>query len=411
MLFNEFSRKLNRFVRVSGHHEPAAQLFARVLAQGTLPVLERTNGSPPADDYLLVDPSLAVTIPEPTEGVAVPDPRLGYAGYTPQQRFELLEWLTDPTQPASSTFQQFYLTHLESCLFDGAFAEDALLALCQLQSVPAWQTSEKLARVTLLGHWLKQEGGSLVKWLGQGQVDANTLGVALGMAALLAAPLSPPLLSQMWMCWRPNHVVPPPQVLAQRLLSLTTTLGQDPLAYALAQLPNEARAPKPWRALHRDLRIALPQPDLRPVFEPLLDEVVTDVGHLEPENEATEDEATENAAVKANRTAAKAEQAKGTKRKRKAVDEEEQWLLVLEFGHSRSEYFDYVLHRVQAMPSFTQILDENRQLVYRVHFRKRDMRSFWRLWDYVQNWSNTHVYIDGKELEKWKIWPYSQYMR
>ena len=61
--------------------------------------------------------------------------------------------------------------------------------------------------------------------------------------------------------------------------------------------------------------------------------------------------------------------------------------------------------------AFTQIMDENRRLVYRVMFRKGKLRNFWRLWEYVKSWSSTRVYVRGEEVETWKVYPYSQFMR
>ena len=57
------------------------------------------------------------------------------------------------------------------------------------------------------------------------------------------------------------------------------------------------------------------------------------------------------------------------------------------------------------------MLDEDRHLVYRVPFRKNEMRRFWQLWNYVQSWSTTRVYHDGSELQKGQVYPYSQYLR
>ena len=85
--------------------------------------------------------------------------------------------------------------------------------------------------------------------------------------------------------------------------------------------------------------------------------------------------------------------------------------LILEFVHSRSEYIDYVLQLAQRQTDFTQLMDEDRRLVYRVRYRKDKLRNFWRIWEYVQNWSATKVYVNGEEIEHWKIWPYSQYLR
>ena len=45
------------------------------------------------------------------------------------------------------------------------------------------------------------------------------------------------------------------------------------------------------------------------------------------------------------------------------------------------------------------------------HRRKRHMRHFWRLWAYVESWSSTRVYVNGKEIQKWNVFPYSAKMR
>ena len=85
--------------------------------------------------------------------------------------------------------------------------------------------------------------------------------------------------------------------------------------------------------------------------------------------------------------------------------------IILEFGESRSEYFDYVLHLARSLDSYSQLMDEDRRLIYRIRFRKSKLRKFWRIWEYVQNWSSTRIYVDGDEIERWKVWPYSQFLR
>ncbi|MGL4651540.1 MAG: hypothetical protein ACRC1H_19190, partial [Caldilineaceae bacterium] len=85
--------------------------------------------------------------------------------------------------------------------------------------------------------------------------------------------------------------------------------------------------------------------------------------------------------------------------------------LVLEFGHSRSEFYDFAVEIAQRQSSYVALLDENRRLVHRVVLGRTQMRTFWRLWDYVQNWADTRVYVNGVLLEKWKIWPWSHYLQ
>ena len=85
--------------------------------------------------------------------------------------------------------------------------------------------------------------------------------------------------------------------------------------------------------------------------------------------------------------------------------------LILEFGHSRSEFFAFALRQAQKQNGFVQLMDENRHVICRVPFRRNDMRRFWTLWDCVQGWSSTTVYCEGRKLEKWQVYPYSQYLR
>ncbi|MBW7885050.1 MAG: hypothetical protein H3C34_20925, partial [Caldilineaceae bacterium] len=85
--------------------------------------------------------------------------------------------------------------------------------------------------------------------------------------------------------------------------------------------------------------------------------------------------------------------------------------VIIEFRQSRSEYFPFALRQAQKQRGFAQLLDEDRHIVYRVPFRRNDMRRFWQLWQYVQSWSSTRVYCQGRELERWQIYPYSQYLR
>jgi hypothetical protein len=90
--------------------------------------------------------------------------------------------------------------------------------------------------------------------------------------------------------------------------------------------------------------------------------------------------------------------------------EELGWRLILEFGSNRSEYFDYVVAQAQKLAGYSQLMDEDRRIVYRIIFRKSEMRRFWRIWDYIHGWTSTRVYLNGVELEKWKVWPYSHYL-
>jgi hypothetical protein len=172
---------------------------------------------------------------------------------------------------------------------------------------------------------------------------------------------------------------------ALRLRSLTDTFGTEPLAFVYNQISPKDLRPIPWRTAHRDLRFSLPQPSIRHLLQPLLKEL------------ATNEQVTGKTV--------------GTEVDESAPAAQHAWLLILEFGQSRSDFYSIVLELARRMPSYVQLLDEDRRLVHRVQFEKRDMRKFWRIWDYVQSWSTTRVYLNGHELEHWKVWPYSQYLR
>ncbi len=398
---SEWSRHPNPFVRLLKRDKPAKRVLLNALRTGALPV--EPVGSwpgkgpfPAQDDYMLIDPGLHL---EDSPGPP-PPPGVGYAGLTAAQRHFFQDWLTSPTQPAPRAYRQIYLAQLETRLLEGKQRREAVKEeLLRLLGGKGWADDPHLGRVLLLAGWLSQDGPFLVQTLSK-RLPGALLGVGLGLQALLKTPLAPAEVMALAEEWRLPSVTPLPQmdqeVLRMRLESVASNLGQEPLAYALAQLPEEARAPRPWRAVHRDLRMAFPQPDLRPLLEPILREMLLAgpthalVQTPEKPEAPSEPEEPGRASVRASDT---------------------EWLLILEFGESRSPFFDYVVSRARKLPSYQQIMDENRYMVHRVHFRKRDMRKFWRLWEYVQKWSSTRVYLNGEELEAWKIWPYSQYLR
>jgi hypothetical protein len=217
---------------------------------------------------------------------------------------------------------------------------------------------------------------------------------------MLGAPLTASELGTVIATWQLGSRLSV-DLLKLRLDSLTAILGQPPLAYGLALLDPSATTPRPWRTSHRGLRLLIPHPDLRPLLEPALRDLLSVADLDEANNTPTSD----LAALDANTPAALIEEAA------QPSLEELGWRLILEFGSNRSEYFDYVLIQAQKLAGYSQLMDEDRRMVYRIIFRKSEMRRFWRIWDYVHGWTSTRVYLNGQELEKWKVWPYSQYLR
>ena len=364
---------------------PALDTILARAVELMLPVAIRLpTGSAPED-------SAAIDLSLHTEAAATydpPRPGVGYAGMTSAQRHAFLTWAEQPLAPAPPAFQQLYLAHQEVRLLESAEERSVTQRhLVQMSMEPAWYGNPWLSRAILLGFWLAQDGPTLTNWLSQGLAATETLTVALSLQAQLNMALTPQQLGIVLQTWRLTPTLPNADLLKLRLASLNSILGTDPLAHGLSQLDPATLTPQPWRTAHRDLRLALPQPDLRPTLEQLLRDMLI-VDDLAPEA------VTEGAAGDPD-------------------DEQNDpsWRLIVEFGHSRSEFFNHVLGQCQKLPGYTQIMDENRRLIYRVVFTKSELRRFWHIWDYINNWSTAHVYLNGNELEKWKIWPYSQYLR
>jgi hypothetical protein len=380
--------KSNRLVRIAGRDKPAAQVMQSGPAH--LVQLRPVDGVQLSiiNDYAQIDLDLQ-TAP-PAKQTTPPPPQLGvgYAGMTPAQRGAFLDWLAEPTAPAPPAFQQLYLAQLEVNLLEGENRLPATIReLRRLGRSPAWHDHEGLMRATILAHWLLQDGAGLAEWSSEARLTATLLERALGCQALLQTPLQGAQLAQLLAQWL--QVTPPdPALCALRVRSLTSHLDADPLAYVLARVDEAERAPRPWRTSHRDLRLLLPQPPLRRVLEPLLRETISVQSSPPPAPVLSPPEPEATPTI-----------------------EELGWRLILEFGHSRSDLFSFALILAQRQPGFVQLLDEDRHVVYRVIFKRSEMRQFWRLWDYVQSWANTHVYLNGQELEKWKVYPYSQFLR
>lgn len=375
-----------RFVRVQGIDRPAAQVLADALRRRA--PLARHGQAVEDGDYMLIDPLLDVDFPADPARVTPPRSGTGYAGLSPQQRGALIEWLFDPAAVAPPSYADFYVAHLEVRLLESTPQRPHVHAwMIGLHTASAWAYHRPLERAIALGFWLLGNGTGLADWLAAATLTPQTLDAALALQARLDAPLTPAQLGRVLDAWGIGGGDRPADMLKSRLASLEVTLGLPPLDFVRAQWQEADLAPKPWRCAHRDLRIALPQPPVRALLEPHLRDLdrIPHAPVVAPPPPADTPRATPGG---------RAEN-----------------VIILEFGQSRSDFFEYALELAQREEGFSQLLDEHRRIVYRVAFSKHRLRNFWRLWDYVQNWQHTHVYANGEELEKWKVWPYSQYMR
>ncbi len=349
-----------------------------------------------AEESSAIDPSLSL---EDAPSAGVPLPGTSYAGLTPAQRQAFLTWAHKPHTPAPAAFQQLYLANLEARLFEEDLRSSAFDMLQTLGASATWAKNIALHRAYLLACWLLQDGQRLAAWVSTQPLPAGLLGIAFGLQAQLDTPLDAGELGVALATWQLGAPLPA-DLLKLRLDSLTAILSQPPLAYALAQLDADSLTPRPWRTAHRGLRLSLPQPDLQPVLEPSLRDLL-----------AVADVDATDRGPHSNLASLDAEPASHDEEVEQPSLEDLGWRLILEFGSNRSDYFDYVLMQAQKLPGYSQLMDEDRRIVYRVIFRKSEMRRFWRIWDYVNNWTTTRVYVNGNELEKWKVWPYSQYLK
>jgi hypothetical protein len=410
-------------LRISGRDATAAQLL-----EAARPLIEARGGSvqPPAPtalerDYAQVDPSLDASPAQPgTPEEPTPRTGIGYAGMSPVWRFLFTAWAAMPALPAPSLFHDLYVASLECAMLEAAIqwrieGNDegrrrlSLLAhhaMRELAPEPAWagRGAQLLSRATALGLLVGAEvEGWPEWWRGEARADSLREG-AIGAQALLGVPMDVQLFVELALDWGIIGAAPAPALARLRLEALRDALEDDPLQWALAQSGEKGRAALPWRAAHRDLRLSLPQPTLRPFLEPRLAQALS-LHVLQVDAVAAPGTPTAGAASPATASASA-----------ELEDDEspsmaDGYSLVLEFGHSRSEFYEYAVETAQRARSYQAILDENRRIVHRVTFGGPRSRTFWRLWDYVGNWTTTRVYVNGVELEKWQIWPWSDYLQ
>lgn len=403
-----------RRLRIRGIHPPADVRQAAVHYPGLLRPLA-VDRPMPEQDPAWIDPDLPVAVPNPEMPVPEPPPGVGYPGMDPVQRGAFLRWATeDPRQPAPPAFRRLFLAMLEARLLtEGPEMAQSLDDLLEdLAAAPIWQADPALARLALLRAWLLQDTARLVQALQTGRPSPRDVGIALGWLAHQAHPLEPvaPVVAASWRLATGADLARLAPLLGRGLGSLAATLGADPLAHAwqqaLAHLasPSDANndhwpetAWRPWPTLHRHLRVAVPQVDLRPWLEPLLGDVLRGLRAAQASADPVPDRPDAPVSA-ANEDEAEAQS-------------NPDWFVLLEFRESRSPIFGHVLDLARRRPGYRMLLDEDRHVVHRVYFRKGEMRSFWRLWNYMSGWKHVTVYRGTEPLKTWQVWPGSPYLR
>ncbi len=383
------SLEINHLLRFRGEDATALEVLADALENESIPIYgEQPLGDPHAVDPVQVDLTLLVELADNSDVASMQLPSgVSYAGLTPVQRGAFHQWLQDPSRPAPTAFQRLFIAQIEVSLLDDHVPKEWLYReLSGWIWSDAWQNSEWYARVLLLALWLSGNGEGIRQWTSNAEVPPNILELAIGLQMLLEQPLSVEQFGRLAASWGIPGAENNLDILALRLTVVEEALGKAPLDAVREQLTDEELAPRPWRTAHRALRFSIPQPTIRPYLEIAFRDAL-----LMADEPIIQQEQTPVSAA--------------------PTDNAQEWRLVVEFGQSRSEYYDHVLQLAQQISDYRRIMDEDRRIVHRLSVRKREMRRFWRIWDYIQGWSTTRVYLNGEELERWKIWPYSQYLR
>jgi len=415
------------WLRIAGKHAPATAVLRKAApwleARGIAVQLPEVD---PAYDYTQVDPAL-----ERAVGMAtVPSDTLGYAGFTPEQRETFVQWTAKPAEPVTlsglesipAAFEQLFCAGLEVMLIESLAAEDGtatgkvLAFLETLADAPLWRMGPAFTRgVSPLSRLLmlaaRLTGDPLLADLSA--IAPPLAGTALGiLAQQTTARLSATDALHLAFVWQLTHSPPSPALTALRLDDLAAQPQGEILQRALHSLPEAAFASRPFRTAHRDLRLSFPQPDLRPALEPLLADLLSPVALVTAESEGVAPEVIEaSEPVSVPEPASPPRKAETPKAGEKGRAPAKEWSLVLEFSESRSQYAPYALDLARKQGGYTTLLDEDRTIVHRITFRKSEIRRFWRLWEYVQGWNSARVYLNGEELQKWQVWPWSQLFR
>lgn len=424
------------WLRITDTHAPAQQVLADAaewLATRGITVLP---GAPTDVDYAQIDPELEAE-PSDMEGLDEPPPLgLGYAGFGEEQRYVFIKWAEQPERDALPAFHQLYCASLEVNLIQlsasGSGSRHHLREhIGKLLRADSWLRDPWLTNLWLLDKVLNPEEAEVADVYGMEVLAPSIAGVTLGQQALRSEALTPLQVRWLGSIWRIDAAALEPALVALRLDEVRQR-GIDLLGDALAALPENARQPKPWRSAHRDLRFALSQPDLRPTLEPRLRDALSSLTDSAHSLDGTEEDET-NLEMIADAAPElvlpeltyesgppeRIEMHKRGKGKRASASPSSKtktgapadWQFIVEFSEGRSQYTTFALEIAQKLPGYTTLLDEDRTIVHRVLLRKSELRRFWRLWDYIQGWSSTHVYLNGKELEKWQVWPWSHYLR
>lgn len=377
------------FLRFTGRHLPAAQQLLRGRRDYHWPIEPLPPAFLSSEDISLIDPDLPLVRPRDPNLLLSPGYRSTFRSLTAEQRWAYNQWLREHSSPAPAGYAYLYVMLLEAALFD----EHALAALAELRWLVDEARTASIHEFALFslacGAWLHRQIETF-EWLVEQQtVLTYYINPMLSFQADLQIPLSAqqainlaPHISYSWNSWARQHPDAVEAALAEELAA-----GDQPFLAA-----HQARmAPQPMeiRLLNHGLAFSVNICDF------LSDEPFR---HSLHEVLRLSERAAQLGGHFTRRSAP-------TTRPTQWVDRG--WYLVLEFEDTTSDKLDRALRIARRHPGYIKLLDENRQIVHRVLYRRRDLLLFWSLFERVRNWKSTRVYVNGNPVSLEYLWPES----
>ena len=376
------------FLRFTGRHLPAAQQLRRACQQYHWP-LELPPRFMTANDTSFIDPDLPLIAPAQPELVPSPGYRPTFRGLSPEQRWIYFDWLQRHNGVPPTGYGYLYVTMLEAALFD----EHALAALAELrwviEGVRAPSIHEFAMFSLALGAWLHRQP-EMFQWLLQQQVPLTFfINPLLTFQLDLQVPFNASqaiLLStwagHTWNNWARQH----PEATTAAVATELAAQGDRFLSECAAELarPNEVTD---IHLLNQGLVFGVQVHDflandhfrhrVRELLR-LAERAAQLGGHFTP------------------RPAPVIQPAQWVDRG---------WYLVLEFGETTSDKLERVVRIARRHPGYVKLLDENRQIVYRTLYRRRQLDLFWSLFERVRSWKSTRVFVNGHTVSIDYLWP------
>lgn len=375
------------FLRLQGRDLPAAQQLRHACRQQHLPITPLEFDAP---DQTLIDPSLPLREPNRAYPMLDPNYRPTFATLSPEQRWFFWNWLRAHEANVPVGYAILYIQHLEAALFD----IHALAALEEmrwlLQHHQALSVRESVTYDLAMGAWLHRQLDLFTWVIYQGRLPSWSMEILLFLQNDLGVPLSAgqamhlgQLFRHNWSAWSRQHE----QEVQEAVDAELAALDHRFLSQQVSALPAERRTVQ-IQLLNPGLRFTLPAPEIW--------------------NNAAFQQAVKNLLEAAERSA----QLGGRFTVRRAASPvkptqwvDRGWYVVLEFGESSSEKLNRVVTIARRHPGFMRLLDENREIVYRTVYQRRDLNKFWTLFDRVRTWKSTRVFINGNPTRIEDLWP------